>query len=174
MDSFHTISISGPKITSVIHVVYIIAHFSYSHNHHQLENMFMVRLWNNDTDGLVQDCSNSIANPMELLQSCTKLSIYAVCSVMSLYMCDITTLDRPETPRKMSRWLQSSQPRTHSRTGLTVTRYLRTEIRFEPHYFKPHTTPWNMKQTVWQYGQKKLAAAEETPFLNGYMYPIQQ
>ena len=26
-------------------------------------------------DGLVQDCSNSIANAMELLQSCTKLSI---------------------------------------------------------------------------------------------------
>ena len=23
-------------------------------------------------DGLVQDCSNSIANPLELLQSCTK------------------------------------------------------------------------------------------------------
>ena len=28
-------------------------------------------------DGLVQDCSNSIANALELLQSCTKLSIYA-------------------------------------------------------------------------------------------------
>ena len=27
------------------------------------------------TDGLVQDCSNSIANALELLQSCTKLSI---------------------------------------------------------------------------------------------------
>ena len=26
-------------------------------------------------DGLVQDCSNSIANALELLQSCTKLSI---------------------------------------------------------------------------------------------------
>ena len=26
------------------------------------------------TDGLVQDCSNSIANAMELLQSCTKPS----------------------------------------------------------------------------------------------------
>ena len=25
-------------------------------------------------DGLVQDCSNSIANALELLQSCTKLS----------------------------------------------------------------------------------------------------
>ena len=26
--------------------------------------------------GLVQDCSNSIANAMELLQSCTKPSVY--------------------------------------------------------------------------------------------------
>ena len=26
-------------------------------------------------DGLMQDCSNSIANTLELLQSCTKLSI---------------------------------------------------------------------------------------------------
>ena len=26
-------------------------------------------------DGLVQDCSNTIANTVELLQSCTKLSI---------------------------------------------------------------------------------------------------
>ena len=29
----------------------------------------------NDIDGLVQDCGNSIANAMELLQSCTKPSI---------------------------------------------------------------------------------------------------
>ena len=28
-------------------------------------------------DGLVQDCSNCIANALELLQSCTKSSIYA-------------------------------------------------------------------------------------------------
>ena len=27
-------------------------------------------------DGLVQDCSNSISNALELLQSCTKPSIY--------------------------------------------------------------------------------------------------
>ena len=27
-------------------------------------------------DGLVQDCSNSIANALELLQSCSKPSIY--------------------------------------------------------------------------------------------------
>ena len=29
-------------------------------------------------DGLVQDCSNSIANALELLQSCTKPYIYAL------------------------------------------------------------------------------------------------
>ena len=29
-------------------------------------------------DGLVQDCSNSIANALELLQSCTKPSMYAL------------------------------------------------------------------------------------------------
>ena len=29
-----------------------------------------------DIDGSVQDCSNSIANALELLQSCTKLSIW--------------------------------------------------------------------------------------------------
>ena len=28
-----------------------------------------------DINGLVQDCSNSIANALELLHSCTKLSI---------------------------------------------------------------------------------------------------
>ena len=31
-----------------------------------------------DIDGLVQDCSNSIANALELLQSCTKPSIYCI------------------------------------------------------------------------------------------------
>ena len=30
-------------------------------------------------DGLVQDCSNSTANALELLQSCTKLSIWLLC-----------------------------------------------------------------------------------------------
>ena len=29
-------------------------------------------------DGLVQDCSNSIANALELLQSCTKSSMYCL------------------------------------------------------------------------------------------------
>ena len=33
---------------------------------------------NNDIGGLVQDCSNSIANALELLQSCTKPSMYAL------------------------------------------------------------------------------------------------
>ena len=30
--------------------------------------------WEEDIDGLVQDCSNSIANALELLQTCAKLS----------------------------------------------------------------------------------------------------
>ena len=33
-------------------------------------------------DGLAQDCSNSIANALELLQSCIKPSIYAIKKVM--------------------------------------------------------------------------------------------
>ena len=32
-------------------------------------------------DGLVQDCSNSTANALELLQSCTKPSIYGLWNV---------------------------------------------------------------------------------------------
>ena len=35
-------------------------------------------------DGLVQDCSNSIANALELLQSCTEPSL---CSVLSVHYC---------------------------------------------------------------------------------------
>ena len=31
-----------------------------------------------EVDGSVQDCSNSIANALELLQSCTKLSKYKI------------------------------------------------------------------------------------------------
>ena len=31
-----------------------------------------------DIDGLEQGCSNSISNAQELLQSCTKLSIYEI------------------------------------------------------------------------------------------------
>ena len=30
-----------------------------------------------DIDGLMQDCSNSIANALELMQSCTKPLIYS-------------------------------------------------------------------------------------------------
>ena len=40
----------------------------------------MLRLGDAYIDGLVQDCSNSIANALELLQSCTKPSIYALVS----------------------------------------------------------------------------------------------
>ena len=36
-------------------------------------------------DGLVQDCSNSIANALELLQSCTKPSICGLLFVLEPY-----------------------------------------------------------------------------------------
>ena len=38
--------------------------------------MLHIRIANFDIDGLAQDCSNSSALAMELLQSCTKLLIY--------------------------------------------------------------------------------------------------
>ena len=41
----------------------------YHHHHHLLTH---------NIDGLAQDCSNSIANALELLQSCTKPSIYLI------------------------------------------------------------------------------------------------
>ena len=37
----------------------------------------------NDIDGLVQDCSNSIANALELLQSYIKPSVYTFTNTMS-------------------------------------------------------------------------------------------
>ena len=43
-------------------------------------------------DGLVQDCSNSSANALELLQSCTKPSIYFYNDSISLYQ----SLNMPE------------------------------------------------------------------------------
>ena len=39
-------------------------------------------------DGLAQDCSNSIANAMELLQSCTKTSIYLTVVSFSRYIAE--------------------------------------------------------------------------------------
>ena len=41
---------------------------------HTIASMAMKQSW--QSDGLVQDCSNSIANALELLQSCTKPSKY--------------------------------------------------------------------------------------------------
>ena len=44
-----------------------------------LTGLSAVQIWtNNHIDGLVQDCSNSIANAQELLQSCTKPPIYSL------------------------------------------------------------------------------------------------
>ena len=46
-------------------------------------------------DGLVQDCSNSIANALELLQSCTKPSIYASLGLRELTLGGLVKLHRP-------------------------------------------------------------------------------
>ena len=43
-------------------------------------------LWNN-IDGLAQDCRNSIANALELLQSCTKPSIWLCISALISLKC---------------------------------------------------------------------------------------
>ena len=49
--------------------------------------------WVQDIDGLVQDCSNSSAVAMELLQSCTKPSIWAcICLVTSKYITCLTNM----------------------------------------------------------------------------------
>ena len=48
------------------------------------ENMIKIKwykirlIFNEHIDGLMQDCSNSIANTLELLQSCTKLSVWVI------------------------------------------------------------------------------------------------
>ena len=45
-----------------------------------LEQLFVLGKVNRQMDGLVQDCSNSIANALELLQSYTKPSIWCCCA----------------------------------------------------------------------------------------------
>ena len=46
-------------------------------NYKKHEHCIIVQAWNNIfyLDGLVQDCSNTVDNALELLQSCTKPSI---------------------------------------------------------------------------------------------------
>ena len=39
------------------------------------EGSINIKLWLDYIDGFVQDCSNSIANALELLQSCAKPSV---------------------------------------------------------------------------------------------------
>ena len=53
-------------------------------------------------DGLVQDCSNSIANALELLQSCTKPSMYALVNGKPLLEM-ISTYCHID-PRNMLKW----------------------------------------------------------------------
>ena len=53
----------------------------------EIENKWVLIVWTYSElhiDGLMQDCSNSIANTLELLQSCTKPWIYP-------YICDAQT-----------------------------------------------------------------------------------
>ena len=52
-----------------------------------------------DIDGLVQDCSNSIANALELLQSCTKPLIYTC----NKHLCSISVPDAPRNFGNVSR-----------------------------------------------------------------------
>ena len=60
-------------------------HLSFDHKMHNMWYLVMSTMNSSDLiwlhkaciDGLVQDCSNSIANALELLQSCTKPSICA-------------------------------------------------------------------------------------------------
>ena len=49
-------------------------------------------------DGLVQNCSNSIANALELLQSCAKPSMLSVANVILPGITGISTL----RPRQMA------------------------------------------------------------------------
>ena len=53
--------------------------------------MTLETVYINQIDGLVQDCSNSIVDALELLQSCTKPSKYCdnslVCTINSLLAC---------------------------------------------------------------------------------------
>ena len=45
-----------------------------------------------DIDGLVQDYSNSIANALELLQSCTEPLIYAHASKFVVFSCGLVLI----------------------------------------------------------------------------------
>ena len=44
---------------------------------YELQTQYIVKMYSFDIDGLVQDCSNSSGLAMELLQSCTKPSMYS-------------------------------------------------------------------------------------------------
>ena len=48
------------------------------------------------TDGLVQDCSNSIANTLELLQSCAKPSIQPQASTVLFHNIFFSSGEQPE------------------------------------------------------------------------------
>ena len=52
-------------------------------------------------DGLEQDCSNSIVNTLELLQSCTKPSIYTSNMISPSYLTGVTTAQLPQHSSNM-------------------------------------------------------------------------
>ena len=52
-------------------------------------NVLLYRRTCIDIDGFVQDCSNTIANALELLQSCTKPTICILCAISLSYAADL-------------------------------------------------------------------------------------
>ena len=54
-------------------------------------------IMDDDTNGLAQECSNSSANALELLPSCTKQSIYCDCDCVVAYSMVIMVIDHEIT-----------------------------------------------------------------------------
>ena len=65
------------------------------------ENINVIK---NHIDGLVQDCSNSIAFAMELLQSCNKPLIYWYCLYLAITLCSAVMLYSDTDPGQ--HWLR--------------------------------------------------------------------
>ena len=60
------------------HILTFLFKNSFDFNYNKLRNLSFVLLSISYIDGLAQDCSNSNVLTMELLQSCTKPSIYRI------------------------------------------------------------------------------------------------
>ena len=76
---------------------------------------FSHSLWRhrNDIHGLVQDCSNSIANALEVLQSCTKPLIYScVCTSIGVefkFVPEALNGDKPWSSSSVISWINDYQ-----------------------------------------------------------------